>query len=113
MALSTSLTIGLAESRSHRHLVFETLSYLEGAVTLTSQILLPLAADLAPEKMVLLLFLSFFQDYFRYLLGSSSTSLSELLYSWELYDAWHACWAAQRGTIRVSAYCSVTPQTTF
>lgn len=37
------------------------------------------------KKRVLLLFLSFFQDYFRYLLGSSSTSLSELLYSWELH----------------------------
>ena len=48
MALSTSLTIGLAVTRSLR--VFETLSYLVGVVTVTPQILLPLAADLAPEK---------------------------------------------------------------
>ena len=48
VALSTSLTIGLAVTRSLH--VFETLSYLVGVVTVTSQILLPLAADLAPEN---------------------------------------------------------------
>ena len=48
MTLSTSLTIGLAVTRSL--IVFETLSYLVGVVTVTPQILLPLAADLAPEK---------------------------------------------------------------
>ena len=48
MTLSTTLTIGLAITRSL--IVFETLSYLVGVVTVTPQILLPLAADLAPEK---------------------------------------------------------------
>ena len=48
MALSTSLTIGLAVTKSLH--VFETISYLVGVVTVTPQILLPLAADLAPEK---------------------------------------------------------------
>ena len=48
VALSTSLTIGLAITRSLR--VFETLSYLVGVVNITPQILLPLAADLAPEN---------------------------------------------------------------
>ena len=48
VALSTSLTIGLAVTRSLH--VFETLSYLVGVVTVTPQILLPLAADLAPEE---------------------------------------------------------------
>jgi predicted MFS family arabinose efflux permease len=48
VALSTTLTIGLAVTRSL--VVFETLSYLVGIVTVTPQILLPLAADLAPEK---------------------------------------------------------------
>ena len=48
VALSTSLTIGLAVTRSLH--VFETLSYLVGIVTVTPQILLPLAADLAPEE---------------------------------------------------------------
>ena len=48
VALSTSLTIGLAVTRNL--IVFEILSYLVGAVTVTPQILLPLAADLAPES---------------------------------------------------------------
>ena len=48
VALSTSLTIGLAVTKSL--VVFETLSYLVGVVTVTPQILLPLAADLAPEN---------------------------------------------------------------
>ena len=48
VVLSTSLTIGLAVTRSL--IVFETLSYLVGVVTVTPQILLPLAADLAPDK---------------------------------------------------------------
>ena len=48
VALSTSLTIGLAVTRSLH--VFETLTYLIGLVTVTPQILLPLAADLAPEE---------------------------------------------------------------
>jgi predicted MFS family arabinose efflux permease len=48
VALSTSLSIGLAVTRSL--IVFETLSCLVGAVTVTPQILIPLAADLAPEK---------------------------------------------------------------
>ena len=48
VAFSTSLTIGLAVTRSLH--VFETLSYLVGVVTVTPQILLPLAADLAPEE---------------------------------------------------------------
>ena len=48
VALSTSLSIGLAVTRSLQ--VFETLSYLVGVVTVTPQILIPLAADLAPEK---------------------------------------------------------------
>ena len=48
VALSTSLTIGLTVTRSLH--VFETLSYLVGVVTVTSQILFPLAADLAPEN---------------------------------------------------------------
>ncbi|KAJ3486860.1 hypothetical protein NLJ89_g11771 [Agrocybe chaxingu] len=46
--LSTSLTIGLA-STSNLH-VFEAISFLVGAVSVTPQVLLPLAADLAPEK---------------------------------------------------------------
>ena len=48
MALSTSLTIGLAVTQSL--IVFETFSFLIGIVTVTPQILLPLAADLAPVK---------------------------------------------------------------
>ena len=48
VTLSTSLTIGLAVTRNL--IVFETLSYLVGVVTVTPQILLPLAADLAPDK---------------------------------------------------------------
>ena len=42
------MTIGLAVTRSL--VVFETLSYLVGVVTVTPQILIPLAADLAPEN---------------------------------------------------------------
>ncbi|KDR77512.1 hypothetical protein GALMADRAFT_65873 [Galerina marginata CBS 339.88] len=48
VAMSTSLTIGLAVT--NRLVVFEVLSFLVGAVTVTPQILIPLAADLAPEK---------------------------------------------------------------
>jgi predicted MFS family arabinose efflux permease len=48
VALSTSLTIGLAVTQSL--IVFEALSFLVGTVTVTPQILLPLAADLAPVK---------------------------------------------------------------
>ena len=46
--LSTTFNIGLAVTRSFH--VFETLSYLVGVVNVTPQILLPLAADLAPEE---------------------------------------------------------------
>ncbi|KAF8148205.1 MFS superfamily [Crassisporium funariophilum] len=46
--ISTCLTIGLAVTNSL--VVFETLSFLVGVVTVTPQILIPLAADLAPEK---------------------------------------------------------------
>lgn len=46
--LSTCLTIGLAVTNSL--VVFETLCFLVGALTVTPQILIPLAADLAPEK---------------------------------------------------------------
>ena len=48
MTISTSLTVGLAVT-SNLH-VFEILSFLVGVVTVTPQILSPLAADLAPEK---------------------------------------------------------------
>ena len=48
IALSTCFTIGLAVTSSLR--VFETLSFLVGVVTVTPQILIPLAADLAPEE---------------------------------------------------------------
>ena len=48
VALSTSLTIGLSVTRSFH--VFETLSYVVGIVSVTPQILLPLAVDLAPER---------------------------------------------------------------
>ena len=48
VALSASLTIGLAVTKNL--IVFETLSYLVGIVTVTPQILIPLAADLAPEE---------------------------------------------------------------
>ena len=48
MALSTTLTIGLAITNSLA--VFEALSYLVGVVSVTPQILLPLAADLAPVE---------------------------------------------------------------
>lgn len=44
--LSTSLTIGLA--LTHSLVAFEVLSFLVGVVTVVPQILLPLAADLAP-----------------------------------------------------------------
>ena len=47
-ASSTSLTIGLAVTKNL--IVFETLSFLVGVVTVTPQILFPLAADLAPEN---------------------------------------------------------------
>ncbi|KAJ7505896.1 major facilitator superfamily domain-containing protein [Mycena galericulata] len=46
--LSSSLTIGLAVTRNLA--VFEVLSFLIGAVSVTPQILLPLAADLAPPE---------------------------------------------------------------
>lgn len=46
--LSTSLTIGLAVTDNL--VVFETLSFIVGAVSVTPQILIPLVADLAPEK---------------------------------------------------------------
>ncbi|KAJ3504187.1 hypothetical protein NLJ89_g8069 [Agrocybe chaxingu] len=46
VAISTSLTIGLAVTGSLK--VFEALSFLVGAVSVTPQILIPLAADLAP-----------------------------------------------------------------
>lgn len=42
------MTIGLAVTNNL--VVFEVLSFLVGAVTVTPQILVPLAADLAPEK---------------------------------------------------------------
>ena len=48
ITLSTFLTIGLAVTNNLR--VFEALSFLVGVFTVTPQILLPLAADLAPEK---------------------------------------------------------------
>ncbi|CAA7266066.1 unnamed protein product [Cyclocybe aegerita] len=46
VAISTLLTIGLAVTSSLK--VFEALSFLVGAVSVTPQILIPLAADLAP-----------------------------------------------------------------
>ena len=46
MALSASLTIGLAITNNLT--VFEALSFLVGALSVPGQILLPLAADLAP-----------------------------------------------------------------
>ncbi|PPR02514.1 hypothetical protein CVT26_011997 [Gymnopilus dilepis] len=48
VAVSTSLTIGLAVT--NKLAVFEALTFLVGIVTVTPQILIPLAADLAPEK---------------------------------------------------------------
>ena len=48
ITLSTCLSIGLAVTSSLR--VFEALSFLVGVFTVTPQILLPLAADLAPEN---------------------------------------------------------------
>ncbi|KIM43093.1 hypothetical protein M413DRAFT_443908 [Hebeloma cylindrosporum] len=48
VTLSTCFTIGLSVT-SNLH-VFEALSFLVGVVTVTPQILIPLAADLAPEK---------------------------------------------------------------
>ena len=48
VTLSTCFTIGLAVTNSL--IVFETLSFLVGVVTVTPQILIPLAADFAPEK---------------------------------------------------------------
>lgn len=46
--ISGSLTIGLAVTSSL--VVFETLSFLVGAFTVTPQVLIPLAADLAPPN---------------------------------------------------------------
>ncbi|KAF9448776.1 MFS superfamily [Macrolepiota fuliginosa MF-IS2] len=46
--LSTGLTIGLAITNNL--IVFEILSFIVGAVSVTPQILIPLVADLAPEK---------------------------------------------------------------
>ena len=48
VTLSTCFTIGLSVTRNL--IVFEVLSFLVGVVTVTPQILIPLAADLAPEK---------------------------------------------------------------
>ncbi|KAG1739417.1 major facilitator superfamily domain-containing protein [Suillus paluster] len=49
VASSTTLTIGLAVTKNLR--VFETLSFLVGVTTVTAQILMPLAADLAaPDR---------------------------------------------------------------
>lgn len=48
MILSTCLTIGLCVTQSLE--VFEALSFLIGGVSITAQILLPLAADLAPPE---------------------------------------------------------------
>ena len=48
VVLSTSFTIGLAVTKNLY--VFEALSFLVGMASITHQILLPLAADLAPEK---------------------------------------------------------------
>ncbi|KAG5642895.1 hypothetical protein DXG03_001902 [Asterophora parasitica] len=48
ITLSTTLTIGLAITKSL--VAFEVLSFLVGVVSVTPQILLPLAADLAPEE---------------------------------------------------------------
>ncbi|KAF8876288.1 major facilitator superfamily domain-containing protein [Gymnopilus junonius] len=48
VTISTSLTIGLAVT--NKLAVFEALTFLVGVVTVTPQILIPLAADLAPEK---------------------------------------------------------------
>ncbi|KJA16288.1 hypothetical protein HYPSUDRAFT_147937 [Hypholoma sublateritium FD-334 SS-4] len=48
VALSTCLTIGLAVTNNLA--VFEALSFLVGVLTVTPQILIPLAADLAPEN---------------------------------------------------------------
>ncbi|KAG5641472.1 hypothetical protein DXG03_005124 [Asterophora parasitica] len=48
ITLSTTLTIGLAVTKSL--VAFEVLSFLVGIVSVTPQILLPLAADLAPQE---------------------------------------------------------------
>ncbi|KAL0960517.1 hypothetical protein HGRIS_005556 [Hohenbuehelia grisea] len=48
VAICASLTIGLATTNNF--VVFEVLSFLIGALTVTPQILLPLAADLAPPE---------------------------------------------------------------
>ncbi|KAG2114358.1 major facilitator superfamily domain-containing protein [Suillus discolor] len=48
VATSTAFTIGLAVTNVFR--VFEVLSFLTGVVTVTPQILMPLAADLAPPE---------------------------------------------------------------
>ncbi|KAF8955137.1 major facilitator superfamily domain-containing protein [Flammula alnicola] len=46
VAISTSLTVGLAVTKNL--VVFEALSFIVGVVSVTPQILIPLAADLAP-----------------------------------------------------------------
>lgn len=46
--LSTTLTIGLAVTKNLE--AFEALSFIVGAVSVTPQILIPLVADLAPDK---------------------------------------------------------------
>ncbi|KAG2010475.1 membrane protein [Coprinopsis cinerea AmutBmut pab1-1] len=48
VTLSTSLTIGLAVTNSFH--VFQALNFLVGIVSVTPQVLLPLAADLAPPE---------------------------------------------------------------
>ena len=48
VALSTSLTIGLAVTKNLH--AFEALSFFVGAFSVTPQVLVPLAADLAPVK---------------------------------------------------------------
>lgn len=48
VATSTAFTVGLAVTKIFR--VFEVLSFLTGVVTVTPQILMPLAADLAPPE---------------------------------------------------------------
>lgn len=48
ITLSCTLTIGIALANSN--ITFEVISFLVGVVTVTPQILLPLAADLAPPE---------------------------------------------------------------
>ncbi|KAJ7101552.1 major facilitator superfamily domain-containing protein [Mycena belliarum] len=47
-SISASLTVGLAVTQNL--VVFETLSFLIGVVSVTAQVLIPLAADLAPPE---------------------------------------------------------------